>query len=63
MTLDVDKRNMTIMNVKFDNFEDFDAVLYAVSSNMIEGWEPKEAFIEKMKVHLAELRKGAAALV
>ncbi|PUA16224.1 hypothetical protein [Lactococcus lactis] len=36
MKLDMDKKNLTIMGVKFDNFEDFDAVWYAVGSSMVE---------------------------
>jgi hypothetical protein len=58
MTLDVNKQEMTIMGVKFDNRPDFEAVWYAVSSNMIEGWQPKVVFIEKMKRRMIELRKG-----
>lgn len=60
MTLDVDKENMTIMGVKFDNFEDFEAVWYSVSSNMIEGWVPKADFIKQMKKRISDLHKGAA---
>ena len=41
MTLDVDKENMTIMGVKFENFRVFKSVWYAVSTNMIEGWQPE----------------------
>lgn len=60
MTLDVNTTEMTIMGVKFDNRPDFDAVWYAVSSNMIEGWTPKVDFIEKMKERMSALRKGKA---
>lgn len=60
MILDVNKKEMTIMGVKFDNRSDFDAVWYSVSSNMIEGWVPRVDFIIKMKERIAELRKGAA---
>ena len=37
-----------------------DGDIYAVSSNMIEGWQPKVAFIEKMRRRMIELRKGIA---
>ena len=36
MTLNVSKEKLTILDVQFDNFEDFDAVWYAVGSSMIE---------------------------
>lgn len=35
-----------------------DGDISAVSSNMIEGWQPKVAFIEKMRRRMIELRKG-----
>jgi hypothetical protein len=50
---------LTMMGVEFDNRPDFEAVWYAVSSNMIAGWQPKVAFIEKMKRRMIELRKGS----
>ena len=59
MTLDVNRQELTIMGVEFDNRPDFEAVWYAVSSNMIVGWQPKVAFIEKMKRRMIELRKGS----
>lgn len=37
-----------------------DGDISAVSSNMIEGWQPKVAFIEKMRRRMIELRKGIA---
>ena len=30
MTLNVSKEKLTILDVQFDNFEDFDAVWYAI---------------------------------
>ena len=41
MKLEADKEKLTIMGVPFANKRDFDAVAYIVSTNMIEGWEPK----------------------
>lgn len=41
MTLDVNKKEMTILGIKFDNYRVFKSVWYAISTNMIEGWEPK----------------------
>ena len=37
-----------------------DGDISAVSSNMIEGWQPKAAFSEKMRRRMIELRKGIA---
>ncbi len=37
-----------------------DGDISVVSSNMIEGWQPKVAFIEKMRRRMIELRKGIA---
>ena len=36
MTLDVNKEELTILGVPFDNFSDFDIVWYAIGSSMIE---------------------------
>lgn len=60
MKLEIDKKKMTIMDVKFDTREDFEAVWYAISSSMIEGWQPNPDFIETMKTRIVELRLGAA---
>ncbi len=40
MTLDVNKRKLTILGFPFDNFSDFDTVWYAIGSSMIENYEP-----------------------
>ena len=37
-----------------------DGDISVVSSNMIEGWQPKVAFIEKMRCLIIVLRKGIA---
>lgn len=57
MTLDVNKEKMTIMGVKFDNYEDFDAVWYAVGSSMIENFAPKIEDIEQMKSYVIKKRE------
>lgn len=49
MTLEVNKKKMIIMGVQFENPIVFDSVWYAVSSNMIEGWEPKVEDIIRLK--------------
>ncbi|WP_303974271.1 hypothetical protein [Streptococcus merionis] len=57
MTFDVNKEEMTIMGVKFDNYEDFNAVWYAVGSSMIENYQPTVQEIETFKTHISERRK------
>lgn len=49
MTLDVNKENMTIMGVAFENRMIFKSVWYALSTNMIEGWQPTVADVEQLK--------------
>lgn len=49
MTLDVNKEKMTIMGVFFDNRLLFKSVWYAISTNMIEGWEPTVEDVEKLR--------------
>lgn len=56
MTLDVDKKNMTIMGVHFDNRKEFRIVWYAVSSNMIEGWQPTVEDIQKLQTDAIAMR-------
>ena len=40
---------MTIMGVSFDNRLLFKSVWYAISTNMIEGWEPTVEDVERLK--------------
>ncbi|MBO0422181.1 hypothetical protein [Enterococcus plantarum] len=49
MTLNIDKSKLTIMGVQFDSQKDFKGVWYALSTNMIEGWEPEKHDVEEMK--------------
>lgn len=57
MTLDVDKEKMTIMGVQFDNRREFRIVWYAVSSNMIEGWQPNQADIKQLRERAMDHRR------
>lgn len=49
MTLDVNTTAMSIMGVTFDNKLIFKSVWYALSTNMIEGWEPSVADVERLR--------------
>jgi len=58
MKLNVDKKNLTIMGVKFDNRADLRGVWYVMSSSMIEGWQPKVEDVKEMKAYIVAKRKG-----
>ena len=49
MTLDVNKETLTIMGVAFENRMVFKSVWYALSTNMIEGWQPTVADVERLR--------------
>jgi len=51
MTLDVNKEEMTIMGVQFENFRIFKSVWYAVSSSMIEGFTPTVQDVLELKIY------------
>ena len=52
MTLNVIKEKLTILNVQFDNYEDFNAVWYAVGSSMIEDFTPTTETVLELKIML-----------
>lgn len=60
MTLDVDKKNLTIMGVKFDNQKEFRIVWYAISTNMIEGWQPNISDVKRLRTEVEKIRKETA---
>ena len=49
MSLDKDKEKMTIMGVAFENRSVFKSVWYALSTNMIEGWQSTVSDVEKLR--------------
>ncbi|MGY3730478.1 hypothetical protein [Lactococcus termiticola] len=56
MNFDVSEKDMTILGVKFDNYEDFKAVWYVAGSAKFESFEPDKKFIETLKKHSQEKR-------
>jgi hypothetical protein len=60
MTLEVDKKNLTILGVQFDNRMEFKGAWYAISSNMIEGWQPTREDVLRMKEYVIS-RRGATS--
>ena len=57
MTLNVSKEKLTILDVQFDNFEDFDAVWYAIGSSMIEAFKPTTESVLELKNYVVNRRK------
>ena len=49
MSLDIDKEKMTIMGVAFETRSVFKSVWYALSTTMIEGWQPTVSDVEKLR--------------
>ena len=62
MILDINVKEMVILGVPGVPFEDrkiFTSVWYALSTNMIEGWEPTAKDVERLKSEAIAL--GAAS--
>lgn len=57
MTLNVSKEKLTILDVQFDNFEDFDTVWYAIGSSMIEDFIPTTESVLELKNYVVNRRK------
>ena len=57
MTLNVSKEKLTILDVQFDNFEDFDAVWYAIGSSMIEDFKPTTESVLELNNYVVNRRK------
>lgn len=49
MILDIDKEKMTILGITFPNRLIFKSVWFALSTNMIEGWQPTVEDVERLK--------------
>ena len=62
MQLEIDSENLTIMGIRFENMKDFRAVWHALSTNMIEGWEPDINDVLRLKKKVEALRKETYAL-
>mgnify|MGYP001237890049 FL=1 len=64
-TIDVDRKNLTIMGVRFSNLKTLESTANAIGSNMFEGFIPTPKSIEIIrdyvigKITLSELIKIA----
>ena len=45
-TIDVDRKNLTIMGVKFSNIISLEKTANAIGTNMFEGFEPTKELIQ-----------------
>ncbi|MFY8188052.1 MAG: antitoxin VbhA family protein [Flavobacterium sp.] len=60
-TIDIDRKNLTIMGVKFSDLKTLESTANAIGSNMFEGFEPTPKGIEAIrdyvtgKISLSEL--------
>ncbi len=59
MNLEINKSELTIMGIRFENKKDFRSVWHALSTNMFEGWEPNQGDVLHLKERVIILRKEA----
>jgi hypothetical protein len=57
MKLEVNKSELTIMGIPFDNKQEFRGVWHALSTNMFEGWEPTQGDVVRLKEKAEALRE------
>jgi hypothetical protein len=60
MNLEINKSELTIIGIQFDNRKDFRAVWHALSTNMFEGWRPSKDDVLHLKKRIAMLREEAS---
>lgn len=49
MHLDINPETLTILGIPFDDRKIFKCVWYALSTNMIEGWQPTVEDVKRLK--------------
>lgn len=45
-TIEIDRKNLTIMNVKFSDLKTLESTANAIGTNMFEGFEPTKELIQ-----------------
>ncbi len=45
-TIDIDRKNLTLMGVKFSDLKTLEATANALGSNMFEGFEPTKELVQ-----------------
>lgn len=56
--IDIDRKNLTIMGVRFPDLKTLDSTASAIGSNMFEGFEPTEKLIRLYLDYRAGKIKG-----
>jgi hypothetical protein len=57
MNLEINKAELTIIGIRFDNKKDFRSVWHTLSTNMFEGWEPNQKDVLHLKERVSILRR------
>ncbi len=63
--IEINRKELTILNVKFPDLETFEITANAIGSNMFEGFQPTPKIVELIrdylvgKISLSELKKLA----
>ena len=63
--IEINRKELTILNVKFPDLETFEITANAIGSNMFEGFQPTAKIVELIrdylmgKISLSELKKLA----
>ncbi len=52
-TIEIDRKNLTIMGVKFSNIKTLETTANAIGSNMFEGFEPTPKGIKIIRDYLS----------
>jgi hypothetical protein len=60
MNLEVNKTELTIMGIRFDDKRDFRRVWHALSTNMFEGWQPDINDVLRLKEKAEVLRRESS---
>ena len=51
-TIEIDRKNLTIMGVKFSNLKSLESTAYAIGSNMFEGFNPTPKGVEIIRDYI-----------
>lgn len=60
--LNTNKKELIVKGVYFESVRAYDAALYAISSNMIEGWQPTKEDILKFKERMENIHEDLTQL-
>ncbi|MCF1633336.1 hypothetical protein MK549_01325 [Streptococcus gallolyticus subsp. gallolyticus] len=58
MVLNINPEKLTILGVSFDNRKIFNCVWYALSTNMIEDWQPTVEDVKQLKEEAIIINKN-----